>query len=204
MNISRIPIMFYFSTVMLFTGAACTGLTQSDKPAISKWWLEPYTTISEPVPAEPPVSIALSVTVVPGLDTDRILTLSDDAELGQFASARWVDHLPELLASLVERSLQGTQRFVIVPESVASRAGDCLLELEFREFFADIGPGGRATGVRISTHGNLKCGSAGPLVFQSGVTTPVADERMNIIVAAFQQAMDQVTQDAINVLNKNI
>lgn len=200
MNISRISIIFCLSTVMLFTGA-CTGLTQSDKPAISKWWLEPYVATSELVPAEPPMSIALSITVVPGLDTDRILTLSDDAEMGQFASARWVDHLPELLASLVERSMQGTGRFVIVPESAASRAGNCLLDLEFREFFADIGPGGRASGVRIATHGRLKCGSAGTLVFQSSVTKPVADERMGIIVAAFQQAMDQVTQNTINSIN---
>ena len=34
-------------------------------------------------------------------------------------------------------------------------------------------------------------------MIQSDVSKPVADERMNVIVAAFQQAMDQVTQDAI-------
>ena len=203
MNISRIFVVFCLSIVVLFTGG-CTGLTQSDKPAISKWWLEPYVASSQPVAVDPPVTVALSVNVVPGLDTDRILTLSDDAELGQFASARWADHLPELLASLVERSLQGTGRFVIVPESAASRAGNCLLELEFREFFADIGPGGTTTGVRIATHGSIKCGSAGPLVFQSSSTKPVADERLNVIVAAFQQAMDQVTRDTINKLNENI
>lgn len=203
MNISKIFKVFCLSSVLLFTGG-CTGLTQSDKPAISKWWLEPYVASSQPVPADPPVSVALSVNVVPGLDTDRILTLSDDAELGQFASARWVDHLPELLASLVERSLLGTGRFVIVPESAASRPGNCLLELEFREFFADIGPGGTTTGVRIATHGRFKCGSAGPLVFQSSVTKPVAGERMNIIVAAFQQAIDQVTQDTIEKIYKNM
>jgi len=187
---------------MLFTGA-CTGLTQSGKPAISKWWLEPYVAALQPESADPPVSVAVSITVVPGLDTDRILTLSDGAELGQFASARWVDHLPELLASLVERSLQGTGRFVTAPENTASRAGNCLLELEFREFFADIGAGGRTTSVRIATHGRFTCGSAGPFVFQSSVTKPVADERMNIIVAAFQAAMDQVTQETINILHKN-
>lgn len=182
--------------VMLFAGA-CTGLTQSDKPAISKWWLEPYVATSQPVTVDLPVSVALSVTVVPGLDTDRILTLSDDAELGQFASARWVDNLPELLASLLERSLQATGQFVIVPESAASRPGNCLLELEFREFFADIGPAGRTTGIRIATHGLFQCGSASAVVIQSKVSKPVADERMSVIVAKFQQAMDQVTQDTI-------
>lgn len=196
MNISRIFVILCLSIVMLFTGA-CSGLTQSDKPAISKWWLEPYVTTSELVPADPPVSVALSVSVVPGLDTDRILTLSGNAELGQYASSRWVDSLPELLASLLERSLQATGQFVIVSESAASRPGNCLLELEFREFFADLGPGGTTTGVRIATHGRFQCGSAAAVVIQSNVSNPVADERMNVIVAAFQESMDQVTQDTI-------
>jgi len=202
MNISRISIVFFLSTVMLCSGA-CSGLTTSDKPAISKWWLEPHVGTSPPAVSDPTVSIALSITVVPGLDTDRILTLSNDAELGQFASARWADHLPELLTSLVERSLQGTGRFAIAPESMPSSAGNCLLELEFREFFADIGLGGKIIDVRIATQGRYECGSAGPLVFQSSVMKPVANERMSIIVAAFQQAMDQVTQDIISKLKTN-
>jgi ABC-type uncharacterized transport system auxiliary subunit len=200
MNISRIFVICCLSMVMLFTGA-CTSLTQSDKPAISKWWLEPYVATSQLVPVDLPVRVALSVTVVPGLDTDRILTLSGDAELGQFASARWVDNLPELLVSLLERSLQATGQFVIVPESAASRPGNCLLELEFREFFADIGPGGSTTGVRIATHGSFQCGSAAAVVIQSNVSKPVADERMNVIVAAFQQAMDRVTQNIISKIH---
>ena len=197
MNISRNFVIICLSTVVLFAGA-CTGLTQSDKPAISKWWLEPYVASSKPVPADPPVPIALSVTVVPGLDTDRILTLSGDAELGQFASARWVDNLPELLVSLLERSLQATGQFVIVSESAASRPGNCLLELEFREFFADIGPGGTTNGVRIATNGRFKCGSATAVDIQSNVSNPVADERMSVIVAAFQRAMDRVTQETMS------
>lgn len=188
---------------MQFTGA-CTGLTKSDKPPVSKWWLEPYVAASQSAAADPPVSVAISITVVPGLDSDRILTLSDNAELGQFASARWVSHLPELLASLIGRSLQGTERFVIVPESAGSKPGNCLLELEFREFFADIGPGERTDAVRIATRGSFQCGSAAPLVFQLSVTKPVVDERMTVIVAAFQEAMNQVTQDIINKLYKNI
>jgi ABC-type uncharacterized transport system auxiliary subunit len=165
MNISRIFVISCFSMLMLFTGA-CTGLTQSDKPAITKWWLEPYVAASQPESVDQPVSVALSVTVVPGLDTDRILTLSGDAELGHFASARWVDNLPELLASLLERSLQATGRFVMVSESAASRPGNCLLELEFREFFADIGPGGTTTGVRIATHGRFQFGTGAAVVIK--------------------------------------
>ena len=149
-------------------------------------------------PADPPVPVALSVTVIPGLDSDRILTLSDDAELSQFAAARWVDHLPELVSSLIGRSLQATGQFEVVSERAASRAKNCNLELEIREFFADIGSTGRVSRVRVAINGSVECESSVPVVFHSASSVVVADERMNVIVAAFQQAMDDVTKDIIS------
>lgn len=200
MSISRIFTGFCLLVLILFA-IACSGLTKSDKPAISKWWLEPYVAGEVAVAAGPPVNVAVLVKVVPGLDTDRILTLSNNSELGQFASVRWVGHSPELVKSLLERSLQATGRFAIVSESTASRPGNCLLELELLEFFADIGPEGRTTGVSVSAQGAFHCAAAAPVEIRTNVSIPVADERMTVIVAAFQRAMDQVTREIINKLN---
>ena len=47
-------------------------------------------------PAPPAQPLQLAVTAIPGLDTDRILALSVDAELKPFIGANWVDYLPEL------------------------------------------------------------------------------------------------------------
>ena len=47
----------------------------------------------------------MTVSAVPGLDTDRVLALSTDARLNQYANARWPDHLPEVLTSVMKRSL---------------------------------------------------------------------------------------------------
>ena len=157
--------------------------------------LEPYVVAVPAEPADPPLPVALSVTVIPGLDSDRILTLSDDAELSQFAAARWVDHLPELVSSLTGRSLQATGQFEVASERATSRADVCNLELEIREFFADIGSTGRVSGVRVAINGSFECESSVPIVFHSASSVAVADERMNVIVAAFQQAMDSVTKD---------
>ena len=178
--------------------SACSALTQSDKPATKRWWLEPYQVEVAGNPAGMPETVVLSVTAIPGLDTDRILTLSDDAELSQFAAARWVDHLPELVTSLIERSLQATGQFEVVTERTASRPGNCLLELELREFFADIAPGGALSTVRVAIKGSFRCESTAPVVFQSGASVPIASERMSAVVAAFQQAMDSVTLDIVN------
>jgi len=196
MTIYRPFIVFSLSLLMLSIGA-CSGLTQSDKPAVKRWWLEPYVVAAPANPADPLVPVALSVTVIPGLDSDRILTLSDDAELSQFAAARWVDHLPELVNSLIGRSLQATGQFEVVSERPASSAEVCHLELELREFFADIGSSGGVSGVRVAVNGSFECESSEPVVFHSTASVSVADERMNVIVAAFQQAMDRVTQEII-------
>ena len=196
MTISRLHIIFSLSVLMLSIGA-CSGLTQSDKPAIKRWWLEPYVVAAPAAPADLSIPVALSVTVIPGLDSDRILTLSNDAELSQFAAARWVDHLPELVNSLIGRSLQATGQFEVVSERAASRADVCNLELEVREFFADIGSGGGVSGVRVAINGSFECESSAPVVFHSATSVPVVDERMSVIVAAFQQAMDHVTQEIL-------
>ena len=197
MTISRPCFVFGLSVLVLSIGA-CSGLTQSDKPAVKKWWLEPYVVAATAEPAEPPVPVALSVKVIPGLDSDRILTLSNDAELSQFAAARWVDHLPELVSSLIGRSMQATGRFEVVSEPAASRAQVCQLKLELREFFADIGSSGVVSGVRVAIDGNFECESSEPIVFYSAESVSVADERMSVIVAAFQQAIDRVTQEILD------
>ena len=178
--------------------AACSGLTKSDKPAISKWWLEPYVP-EQVVDVDSPVGIAVSITVVPGLDTDRILTLSDNAELGQFTSARWAEHVPELVESLLSRSLQASGQFVVVPESVALGPGGCLLELELREFFANLAASGTTTGVSISSYASFQCKPETTLVIQSDISVPVADERMSVIVAAFQKGIDRMTREILDI-----
>lgn len=185
--------------ISLLLVAACSGLTKSDKPAISKWWLEPY--VAEQVAnVDSPMGVAVSITVVPGLDTDRILTLSENAELGQFASARWADHVPELVESLLSRSLQASGQFVVVPESVASTPEGCLLELELREFFANIAASGTTTGISISSYGSFQCKPDTTRVIQSAISVPVAGERMSVIVAGFQKGMDQMTREILDII----
>ena len=132
---------------------ACGGITRSDRPATNTWWLEPYAGMTQETPSEPAPLVAISITVVPGLDTDRILTLSDDAELNQFAAARWADNLPELVTSLVGRTLEASGRFEIVPGRAGESSENCDLQLELREFFASLNSSGQTTGVQVAIDG---------------------------------------------------
>jgi cholesterol transport system auxiliary component len=186
--------------LMLLSVGACSGLTHSDQPATVKWWLKPYTGLSQVAPSETVKLLALSVTAVPGLDVDRILTLSDDAELNYFAGALWVDNLPELVTSLLGRSLDATGHFEVLAGRRGTDTENCSLDLELQEFYALLSPGGQASTVQVTINGRYQCESASPVMLQLSASIPVNDHRMSVVVAAFQQAMDDVTRDMLDQL----
>jgi len=193
MNISR--KLFFSGLVILALGLnACSGLTKSDKPAMKTWWLEPYTEMT-PANLTDPVLLNVSVTVVPGLDTDRILTLSDKAELNHFSGASWADDLPELLTSLSVRSLESSGRFEAV-----SALELCHLDLEIQEFFAQLDSSGQANAVRIAVAVQYQCEEADSVPLRLNASISVHDNRMSEIVAAFQQALDNVMRDLLRKL----
>jgi ABC-type uncharacterized transport system auxiliary subunit len=180
---------------------ACSGLTQSDKPALTTWWLKPYSGMTFTSETTTAVAVELNLTVVPGLDSDQILALSADASLKPYAGARWAEHLPELFDSLIGRSLQASGRFDVLAGRSGRGFRSCNLQLELREFFAELGPNGRTTGVRASMNGRYQCESAAPVSVGSSVTISVAEERMSVIVAAFQQAIDRMTPEILEQIN---
>jgi ABC-type uncharacterized transport system auxiliary subunit len=177
---------------------ACSGLTQSDRPAVTTWWLKPYDSMTSTPVTEPVVAVDLNVTVVPGLDSDQILALSGDAELKPYAGARWAEHLPELFSSLIGRSLQASGRFEVPADRAGRGPGVCDLQLELREFFAELGTDGRTTGIRAAIAGRYQCGIAAPVPVGSNVAISISEERMSVIVAAFQRATDQMTREILD------
>jgi ABC-type uncharacterized transport system auxiliary subunit len=196
----RKSVVFTLLFGVLFL-SACASMTSSDKPAVTSWWLNPYTSVAKtnsPETVVPvAVEVAIEIVVVPGLDTDQILTLSADAELKPYSGARWVDHLPELLTSLLGRTLEASGRFKVDSGRISSGPGPCELQLELREFFADLSASGQTTAVRVAVNGHYHCEATAPLRFDLSASIPVRDQRMNSIVAAFQQAIDNVMKDML-------
>jgi ABC-type uncharacterized transport system auxiliary subunit len=149
MNISKNLVVLIVSMVTLSLGA-CSGLTRSDKPAVNTWWLNPYTGMAQVDAAEEVQEVSLNVTVVPGLDTDQILTLSRSSKLKPYAGARWVDNLPELGTSLVARTLDASGRFDVQPGLSKGSSGKCILNLEFQKFFASMNSANETGSVHVS------------------------------------------------------
>ena len=154
-NISKKLLVFYL--FLIITGlSACSGLTKSDKPAVTSWWLTPYTGTPQVAPLGSVSSVSVSVIVVPGLDTDRILTLSQDSEFKPYSAARWVDNLPELTTSLVSRTLEASGRFEIAFGQPRSGSGNCDLQLEVRKFFAQLDSSGQTSSIQTAIDGRYQ------------------------------------------------
>ena len=125
--------------LLTFIGlAACGSLTTSDIPANQTWWLVPYENSGQLTHTGALDRVTVEVTVVPGLDNNRILTLTGDAELNRYAAARWADNLPELVTSLVGRTLAASGRFNVTTGLDGGPGENCVLQLEVREFFAEL------------------------------------------------------------------
>ncbi len=174
---------------------ACGGLTTSDKLVTRTWLLMPLEQSVNTVTSETATTIDLSVVAVPGLDTDRILTLSKDAELNNFAGARWAGHTPEMLESLLSRALQGSGNFKVI-----SSQADCDLQLEVQEFFAYTGSSGTASEVQIEINGQYSCRSEKSKPIHLRASIPVFENKMSTIVSAFQTAINQVLADLLPLL----
>lgn len=160
---------------------ACSSLLQSEQPAKQYWMLAP---LENAEPLSQPVELRLSA--VPGLDTDRVQALAHDAALHRYANARWADNLPEVLGSVLSRSLDN-------PEA----AGEPLrLDLEVHEFFGRMNAAQQTTAVRVSIAGSVQCN--GDFHRLAAKASPsVASENLSVIVAAHQAGLDDVTRQLI-------
>ncbi len=182
----------------LFALAGCTPILESSQPATSTWWLEP-TQVDRASIAGEPRPLALSVAVVPGLDSDRILTLDPDARLDHIAGAHWADHLPELVTSLVTRSLEGAPRFPVISRHDYRRDGECRLSLEVRQFQVMLDAGNISRSVAVDIAGLYHCDDKRQVLALSA-TAPVTANRLPEIVRAFQTAVDDSMRQLATVL----
>ena len=174
----------------------CGSVLTSEQPARQDYLLRPYLATA-PADGRVKPELALRVAVIPGLDTDRILALGVDARLNNYANARWPDHLPEVLASVMQRSLESSGLFASVQVAATGAADPWTLDVELREFYGIQNAAGETSSVRVGLAGRLACGGQ---VHALSVTesAQVAEERLAVVVAAHQAALDSVTRQLID------
>lgn len=175
----------------LFVLAACSSLLTSDQPLARVYDLAPY---SSPVAAETGgrARLALEVQPIPGLDTDRLLTLDSTGHVSRLAGARWPDYLPEFTASLLQRSLAASGRFRQVSAGPARVANDCLLGLSLQRFHTRLDTRRQPVAVEITMAGSLNCAGQESGIRLEHIET-VTGAGIADVVAAHQRAFNSIT-----------
>lgn len=181
-----------FST--LLTGG-CSGILTSDQPPKLYYLLQPLESAAAAQAENGQPALAVSVGAIPGLDTDRILALGPDARLQRYANARWPDHLPEVLTSVVARSMAGTGRFSVIDGSGSGEGW--VLTLEARQFHGLRGGSEQTSEVRVELAGQILCHGQAHAV-GAAAAVDVRVERLASVVAAHQAGLDQVTREIID------
>lgn len=174
--------------------AGCSGLTKSDAPASSIWWLKPLTASSDTVSSnagDTSTNVLVLVSVVPGLDTANILNLSPNAELSNYSGAHWADELPELLNSLIGRTMESRGGYAVVSRRNSRNLDRCLLRLVVEAFYAELDQAGSTEDVHIAYSGEYLCEGAPVRYLEYDSRTPVMAEKMSSIVASFQSGLNE-------------
>ena len=196
------PTALFYAVFSALALTACSGILNSGKPARQVYLLEPLAASSPSEADANGPELAITVTAVPGLDTEHILSLGSDARLHQVANARWTDHQPEVLTSISRRSLASTGRFSRVTEGPNAHGTSWRLELEIQEFFGVQDGGGDTSSVRIRLEGVIRCNGAEP-VFSLADETSVGQQNLGAIVAAHQRVLDSAMRQLIDTLNNS-
>ena len=182
-----------------FGVVACSGLLNSDQPAERVYWLQALVVQKADLSDGGRPSLAVSVSAAPGLDTDRLLILGPGARLNHYAAARWPDHFTEVLESLLRTTLESTGRYSPVTAGRAYRSVDWELELEVRELYTLVNASDNARTVRMVLSGYISCGTADHAI-TIRANVGIDDNRLSQIVAAYQQAVHEVSRQLVALL----
>lgn len=202
MGMTRITAMSLAGMGVLIL-AACSSLLTSDQPPARTYWLEPLASQPEEAPSLAG-GLVVTVGVVPGLDSDRLLTLGPDSGMNHISGARWPDYLPEFAASLMQRSLRASgPPDPPVSDEEEGQQHDCLLELLFQRFYTRLDQHDRPVSVEVGVSASLECGDRRFKV-QLDENQEVNGARVADVVAAHQEALNRISRQLWALLGEPV
>jgi cholesterol transport system auxiliary component len=182
------------AALVMTTG--CSGLHSKEGAP------QTYTLVSVATPAvvsTPAGAVTVQVLrplAAPGLDTDGIALLRDTHRLDYYSASRWPAPLPDLLQALAVDALRAAGHFRAVQPDAAALLSDDVLQIEIRH--CEVEYSGDSPVVHVQLLATL--GQRSDRAMLSSVSAesrkPAAANRMQSVVAAFQEAID----DALNQL----
>jgi len=129
-----------------------------------------------------------------GLDTERIAYRPGPYELQYYAGADWIDLAPDMVQMVLVRSFQNRTRLTVSGRTVGGAPPDFLLTSLLQDFQAEAGGSAHVTLVASLTPASRRH-LVRTRTFES--TAAASDDRIESVVAAFDEAMGRVTGDLI-------
>lgn len=197
----KTKLMIPVLVVALSLIAACSGVLDSAQPARQYYMLMPLAGSSSASFDENAAVLSMSLGAVPGLDSDWVQALGTDATLTRYANARWPDSLPDVLTSVIQRSLASTGQFAAVTQSKTAGEGGWKLQLEVQKFYGLQSTEGVTSSVAVEISGSIECADKRQ-AFTLSDTVTVGGQRLSSVVAAHQQGLNNVTQQLITTIDQ--
>lgn len=178
------------AAAMLFLlAASCGGILPAPAPAPHLFRLTP---LAPAAAAGPPISLQLVVAALAApaaLDTQRIALARGTNSFDYFANAAWTDQAPQMLQTLIVKSLRNGGRFRVVAQQSAEVHADVVVVTDLRRFEAYYGGGG-APEIRVALDCLLvRMPERSVIAARSfAASAPAAKNDTPAIVAAFDAA----------------
>ncbi len=147
------PLRFALAAAALAALTALTGCGAISALDSATAPLEVYELRAQPQPPATRQSAAQVIVEIPNtsgaLETDRIMIRPAPLQAQYLPEARWGDPVPEMLQTLMLRSLESTGAFAYVGRRPLGPGGDYAVLTELSDFQAELDPGGDTATIRI-------------------------------------------------------
>lgn len=142
-----------------------------------------------------PLSVTIEMPTTGGaLQTDRIMIRPDPYQAQYLPDVRWSEELPQMVQTLMLRTLESTQAFRYVGRTPLGPVSDYAIVTEVTDFQAEAGPVGAPVEIRLRMVASLVRESDVRIVASRtfGATAQSPTTEVGDVVRAFDAASDDV------------
>jgi cholesterol transport system auxiliary component len=192
------------AAAVLLLAAGCSGLHSKEGAPQTYALVSPAAPAVVSTPAGALTVQVLRPLAAPGLDTDGIALLRDTHRLDYYSASRWPAPLPDVVQALAVDALRAAGHFRAVQPDATALLSDDVLQIEIRHCEVEYSGDGSPV-VHVQLLGTL--GQRSDRVLLSSVTVesskPASANRMQSVVAAFQEAIDDALKQLASQVGKS-
>lgn len=185
---------------LILSGCAGLGTLNQAATPTDLYLLTPKSTFSSSLPNLRQQIVVEEPTATAAVDTDRIAVQPSPLEVQYLPGARWVDRAPLIVQALLIESYENSHKVAAVGRSAVGLRADYIIVTDLREFQARIsGEGDGPLEVQVTLNIKVIDAYLDRIVASSSFaeTAVAADDEVDNIVGAFDEALGDAMRDAV-------